>query len=966
MSVFNSEEPLLSVTIVDSCDNYNVNALCDTGSSVSFINKNLVEKLRLKTYHSLGRFRSITNHFETQHKVKIKLQIGRNVLMHDFYVYDIPYELLIGRDLIALDKSILNYFNVNYCSDKEIDDSADIINDSSLQFLPVFNAENLESFETGNKQINHLINQYKSCFSQDCGVLPDKFQFKIDLVDTENRYKYIPPRRIPLHYQDEVSRQISDMLDRGIIERSDSKWSFPVVCTTKSNGKVRICFDARELNKITVKNKTVLPHFEEVLSRLNGASHFSALDITSGYLHVPVETQTQEYLTFCPGPGLGSFRFKRMPFGAVNAPSHFQYIMRSIFGDLSYVFIFIDDILIFSSSLEEHLIHLETIFKRLNEYNMKLAFKKCQFLKSEINYLGHTLKNDGSYTIPIQKKHLMSSVSLPHTYGELESFIGLINYYSKFVPNFSTLIAPLLKLKKETLNPKKSTKLSWTPNLVQTFEEIKNCIVNHTPLAMPDISKQFCVETDASDTGVGAVLLQNDTPVMYSSRVFTSAEAKYSTYEKELLAIIFALKKFRDCLIGKKFILRTDHKPLKWLRNQQLEGSSRISRWSLYLMAYEFDIEHIKGVLNNVADHLSRQSCNTMAVYIPKLYEPNIEQEQTVDDDIVNYDTSTKYCRYMYHLKKVDDVLYFKNRIVVPSKLTHGLLEHYHSVLGHCGIKRMYDSLKDYFFWPRMFEEITKFTSECSTCHMSKSYRTDNVQFSYTADNSKPFDSISMDLKTVKNNHILVIICNATRYAKFYKLCNKSSETVVDCLTTFIYSYGKPSNILSDCGLEFSGEFRVFLNKFDIVHIKSAPYHHEGNGLVERINRFIEEKIIIDDKFIQRLSYYESLHNNFVNSTTGSSPNDMIYRFNYRSPLLKTKSLETSIVKNHKKFKIGDSVFIKNINRKKAQPYYFNDVFKIVDIRRESFLLENTRKFRCWRHSSHVKLVVNNSNNNNK
>lgn len=953
MFVFQNEEPLLTVTILHENSDYVTKCLMDSGATVSFINTNLVNHLHLPVYESPGYFRSLTDSFKTEYKCKLSFQLKGKLYTHDFFVYNIPYDVLIGRDILVFQPDQFVNFVKN--DNREYGD-IDIINDSELQFLPVFNITDSNSkISHPNPLIHNLLQKHASCFSQHCGELPKKFEFTVELIDSNVKYKYIPPRRVPLHFQEEVRRQINDLLDRGIIERSESMWSFPIRCTTKANGQVRMCFDARELNKLTVKHKTVLPHFEEVLSRVSGAKCLSAIDITSGYLHVPVDTKSQEYLSFCPGPGFGNFKFKRMPFGVANGPSHFQFVMRNILGDCPFVFIFVDDILVFSKTLEEHVQHLETVFQRLSSYNIKSSLSKCQFLKDEIKYLGHTIKSNGTYSIPDQKKHILASISLPQTYGDLEHFLGLINYYSKFVSNFSTVISPLLKFKKEMEHPKKSSILQWSPSLIQTFEEIKSVVINSTPLAVPDISKKFEVETDASNDAVGATLLQNGVPVTYASRVFTSTERKYSTYEKELLAIIFALKRFRDCLIGSKFVLRTDHKPLKWLQDQQLDGASRVSRWSMYLMTYDFEIEHIPGKLNNIADYLSRNTVN--AVYVPSVFNPNFKMEQQYDQDLLNFNTSSKYCKYKVHMHTDLGVIKFKSRIVVPDHLQKDLLTNLHASLGHCGIKRMSSVVATNYFWPNMYKDISEHILHCSSCQMSKSYRLQNTKMMYSGDNSKPFDSISLDLKAVKNTFLVVIMCLSTRYVKFYFIKSKSSDNVRDCFLRFIYQFGKPSQVLTDNGLEFGGGFASTLHNLGISHVFCAPYHHEGNGQVERMNRWIEERLVMDSNFVNKLEYYECLHNNFVNSTTGLRPNDLIFKFMYCSPLYFSHVSDKNNVRVHPKFRVGDTVLIKNINRRKGTPYFHGDRFRIIDICRESFLLENDQGVRFWRHSSHVKLI---------
>ena len=245
---------------------------------------------------------------------------------------------------------------------------------------------------------------------------------------------------------------------------------------------------------------------------------------------------------------MGNWQFNVMPFGPKNAPGHFQRCMQQIFGHLDFVFCYIDDLLIYSSNFEEHCQHLEIVLEIIQKHNLHVKFSKCKFAQSEVEYLGHILKND-SYTFDSKVHHILRDYPLPSTLKELESFIGLINYYRKFVKDFALITKPLFELKSKC---DKKTSVEWTPESIDTFNQICRLIINATPLAIPNPSLQFELETDASDYAVGATLIQNGKPIQYASRLLQKAEIRYSTYEKELLAIIFAFKQYYDCLVGKK------------------------------------------------------------------------------------------------------------------------------------------------------------------------------------------------------------------------------------------------------------------------------------------------------------------------------------------------------------------------------------------------------------------------------
>lgn len=312
-----------------------------------------------------------------------------------------------------------------------LDEEEKIDLDNEDIFLPKVCAKDefmkqIEKIE--NDEVPELIKNHEKAFNNDCGRISDEFAFKIKLEESQTKPINIPPRRIPMHHYEEVRRQIIDLEKRGIIERSSSPWSFPVVLTSKSNGELRICIDFRELNKRTVKEATTIPQFEELRNRLHSATTFTALDLSQGYWHTPVDAECKDLLSFCPGPGLGNWSFNVMPFGPKNSPSHFQRIMTRLFGDLHYVFIYIDDILIFSDNQKEHLIHLKEVMSRCIKFGLRVKLSKCKFSVPEVEYLGHSI-GKGMYFYKDKTKHILQNYSLPTTYKELEAFIGLINYY---------------------------------------------------------------------------------------------------------------------------------------------------------------------------------------------------------------------------------------------------------------------------------------------------------------------------------------------------------------------------------------------------------------------------------------------------------------------------------------------------------------------------------------------------------
>ena len=952
--------------------------LIDTGADSSLVDFKAVSNYSryFLDVHPMT-FRSLTSSFQTNRIIKLSCMIEFQKVEHEFYIsFDefqrMPFDVIIGKDLLTrLNASIVFSRNVCISSNGPRYDSMDDALDEEMYdtdldrnevYLPThetsFNDVSIE-----DKDIYSLLLNYKENFSNNCGRMSSRFALDLRLSCPTQKAIAVPPRKVPMHYENEVRKQIKDLVERGLIQPTDSRFTFPVVLAKKKNGDLRMCIDFKELNKATIKESDLLPQFEELRNRLGGASIFSAIDFSQGYWHIPLSEESQRMVCFSPGPGMGNFSCKVMPFGLTQAPGHFQRVMNKIFGDLPYVFVYIDDLLIFSENKEQHMRHIKEVFDRIESAGLHVKSQKCSFGVAEVSYLGHVFSN-GKYHYNKKTKHLFSEYPLPVTVKDLETFIGTANYYRKFVPNFSTLLKPLYDFKGEATS-QLLTSLSWNTSLINSFNEVCNAIINATPLKLPDRNQQFTLQSDASDYGIGVTLLQNGIPISYASRLLKKAELRYSTYEKELLAVIFGCKTFRDCLLGKKFILNTDHQPLIWLQSQKLSG--RLGRWIIALREYDFVAEHIRGVENTVADRLSRKVC----AIIPDMIVRDWSQIQVGDSELSHFlngsdhISSKLYKPYSKHFSVNNGILYFKrDRIVVPKSEISLLLSDTHISLGHCGLQRMLLYLKSRYFWPDFYSSIRDFAKGCMTCSMSKSYKKCRFpEFQYCG--NLPFEKVSMDLKVVSPHngyhYILVIQDTYSRFVNFYALKKKTPECVLEKFQQFICNYGKPMSVLTDEGTEFKGSFDSFCRNFKIFHPTSSPYHHSGNGMAERTNRWLEERLIMNlQGWPDRLYYWQFLFNQFANNATGVSPNYLV--FSYEPVLLfdNYSQIVDSRSSSHHIFKVGDFVLIKNENRLKQKPYYLLKKFKIIEIRGSTAIIRCLNSdFIMKRHFSQIKKITN-------
>lgn len=420
-----------------------------------------------------------------------------------------------------------------------------------------------ESMLPHHDTVDSLLIQYKHLFQEPAGLPPQRpYDHHITLVPGAQPVNIRPYRYAP-HQKTEIEKQVQDMLASGIIQQSVSPFASPVLLVKKKDGSWRFCVDYRQLNAITVKNKHPLPIVDELMDELAGACYFSKLDCRSGYHQIRVAQGDEFKTAFKTHNGL--FEFRVMPFGLTNAPASFQGAMNMIFAPLlrKSVLVFMDDILVYSRTLEDHIHHLQQVLQLLQDNQFLLKESKCVFAQQSLEYLGHIISNNGVATEPT-KIAAIQNWPTPTSVKQLRGFLGLTGYYRRFIQNYGVISRPLTQLLK------KGVQFQWTPQAQEAFQLLKKTLVQAPVLRIPDFSKQFIIETDASDLGMGAVLMQEGHPVSFLSKTFSTRNQALSTYEKECLAIIMAIDKWRSYLHGQTFINRTDHHSLMHLTEQKI------------------------------------------------------------------------------------------------------------------------------------------------------------------------------------------------------------------------------------------------------------------------------------------------------------------------------------------------------------------------------------------------------------
>jgi len=412
-------------------------------------------------------------------------------------------------------------------------------------------------------------------------------------------------RRQPWHLLEKIDAHVSDMVKVGVIEASCSPWTSNLVVVKKKGDSLRFCVDYRKLNSVTRRDVYPLPRIDECLDALSGARFFSAFDLRSVYHQVPMHPEDADKTTFIVRTG--TYRFKRMPFGLCNAGSTFQRVMDLALKGLNFnmCLVYIDDIIVFSATVEEHIERLKLMFDRIRTANLKFKASKCCLLRTEVSFLGHVVSGEGVSTDP-NKINAVENWPVPKDVREVRAFLGLASYYRRFVPSFAALASPLHALSA------KNQRFNWTEECEGAFMHLKRALTTSPILAMPVDGDSFILDTDACDFSIGAVLSQVqdgvERVIAYASRSLSKTEKNYCVTRKELFAVVYYTRSFRQYLLGQKFLIRTDHSALQWLRKTP-EPIGQQARWCEILDEFDFQIVHRPGRNHGNADALSRRPC---------------------------------------------------------------------------------------------------------------------------------------------------------------------------------------------------------------------------------------------------------------------------------------------------------------------------------------------------------------------
>jgi hypothetical protein len=487
----------------------------------------------------------------------------------------------------------------------EDDGEADV---SKVQVVPVPTAQtesvedvvyNTELQPALLQELTEVVQKHKDMFTDlpgDADLIEHQVRMSRDVVVNKKQYP------IPFDSEKVVEDEVSKMLELGIIEPSSSPFASPFVLVKKKDGSWRFCIDFREINKHTLFDAEPIPDQESLFASLKDARFFSKIDLAKGYWQIPLAEADRPKTAFRAPSGL--YQFTRMPFGLSTAPSTFARMMRLLFLDRFFAQSFFDDILVATRTWREHLIGLDGLLSELAMHGLTVRPSKVELGFQSIEFLGHRIQE--GQIMPVQGKvSKILQVAVPTTKKQVRSLLGLVGFYRRYIPQFASVVAPLVELTKKN----QSSKVKWTPQCQSAFESVQRILSSDPVLLLPDFQKSFTVRTDASDIGLGGVLLQEDDegvvhPVMYASRKLLDRETRYSTIERECLGVVWSIDKFARYLFGRHFCLETDHRPLTYLKLSK-SSNGRLMRWALALQDYSFTVVPIAGSVNH-ADVLSR------------------------------------------------------------------------------------------------------------------------------------------------------------------------------------------------------------------------------------------------------------------------------------------------------------------------------------------------------------------------
>ena len=791
-------------------------------------------------------------------------------------------------------------------------------------------------------------------------------------------------RRQPYHIRKTIKEEVERLEAEDVVEKvsGPQEWVSNVVATPKSNGKVRLCLDARVINTAIERETYPIPTLESIVDKMNGAKLFAKLDLKEAYSQLELEENSRNMTCFHTENGI--YRYKRLVYGINNSFEIFQRAMEQTIGEMEGVKFISDDIIIHASNDEKLLQTLRKVISKIQSHNLKLNLDKCIFRQTSIKYFGIVFSKDGISPDP-EKVEALREAQSPTNVNDVRSFLGLCNYVSRFIPQYSEKTAPLRELLK------KNIRFKWTEQHEKSFTELKNELTSEKVLKFYDPNKPVTLITDASDYAVGGVLLQADEsgfhrPICYISKSLSSSEINWGPTEKEAYAVVWSVEKLHLYLYEKRFKIIVDHQPLKFIFAPRSKLNARIARWQLRLQCYNFDIDYQKGS-ENIADFVSRIRRTDTSLVIEKttkhfvnfvkqnavpkamtLEEVQLASEQDVVIQAVRHAIRTNhwygnpliepYTQIKYELSDADGVLLRGDRIVLPERLRKRAMQIAHE--GHLGTEKCKSLIRMKLYWPKMNMDIEEFVKDCIPC---KANSKENAPEPLNPSDlpKAVWSQIAIDFygPVPSGEKLLVTTDMYSRFPLVEIMKNTNANAVINKLKKQFATYGYPSKLRSDNGPPFnSSKFREYLDNSGIIHVKITPYHPKANATVERfmqvLNKSLRTATFSGYQWKDQLDTTLLQYRNAIHGTTGATPAELFFnrKLNDKLPtIVKPSDSYDKINRQQQKqfakakqyhdekrkakesdIKVGDHVIIKETDRpNKMASSYSKTIYEVIE-----------------------------------